>query len=146
MTKPNNGSRLPIKCPKCGNTHLKTEHIQGSKKKTIKRWLRKVKGLQNDLFTLRMADRAGNKAKAGKPLVTTYMKDLQNKIREIEEYQEPMDVTDLKISGSDLIEMGYTPGPQFGVTLRALLEKVDDDASLNEIEKLKEMAVELLKE
>jgi putative nucleotidyltransferase with HDIG domain len=117
-----------------------------SKKKTIKRWLRKVKGPYQDLFLLRMADRAGNKAKAGRPLVTTFMEDLLSKIREIEEYEEPMNVADLKISGSDLIAMGHTPGPQFGVVLRALLERVLDEPSLNKAEKLKELAKELLRD
>jgi putative nucleotidyltransferase with HDIG domain len=117
-----------------------------SKKKTIKRWLRKVKGLQDDLFILRMADRAGNKAKVGRPLVTTYMEDLQKKCQEIIEWKEPMSIADLNISGRDLIEMGYTPGPQFGVVLRALLERVLDEPALNEAEKLKELAEELFEE
>jgi putative nucleotidyltransferase with HDIG domain len=116
-----------------------------SKKKTVKRWLRKTKGLHKDLFILRMADRAGNKAKTGRPLVTTYMTDLMAKIKEIEEWEEPMSVLDLRISGANLIEMGYKPGPQFGIILRALLEKVDDDSSLNETKKLEELAKELFR-
>jgi hypothetical protein len=39
--------------------------------------------------------------------------------------------------------MGYTPGPQFGVVLRALLEKVLDEPAFNKAEKLKELAKEL---
>lgn len=116
-----------------------------SKKKTIKRWLRKIKGLHKDLFILRMADRAGNKAKAGLPLVTVYMEDLMAKIKEIEEWKEPINVSDLKISGSDFIAIGHKPGPQFGIVLRALLERILDDPTLNEISILKEMAKELFR-
>ena len=116
-----------------------------SKKKTIKKWLRKVKGLEEDLFALRVADRAGNKAKVGRPLVTMYMEDLMTKIKEIKEWKEPMSIIDLKISGKDFIAMNYAPGPQFGVVLRALLEAVLDDPSLNETEKLKELAEQLFR-
>jgi tRNA nucleotidyltransferase (CCA-adding enzyme) len=90
-----------------------------------------------------MADRAGNKAKAGRPLVTTFMKDLQDKIKEIEEYEEPMNIADLKISGATFISMGYEPGPQFGVILRALLEEVLNEPNLNNFEDLKRMATKL---
>ena len=71
------------------------------------------------------------------------MEDLQKKIKEIQEHKEPMNVSDLAISGKDLIEMGHKPGPQFGVVLRALLERVLDEPALNKAETLLEMAEEL---
>jgi len=108
-----------------------------SSKKTIKKWLRKVKGLHTDLLELRKADRAGNKAKIGRPLVTNYMQDLMDKIKEIEDYKEPMKITDLEFSGLDLIAMGYSPGPLFREILGALLERVLDDPSLNTNKALK---------
>jgi poly(A) polymerase/tRNA nucleotidyltransferase (CCA-adding enzyme) len=119
---------------------------RSTKRKTIKRWLRKVGGLYQDLLMLRMADRAGNKAKASKALVTSHMMDLMHKIAEIELYKEPMSTADLAISGETLKELGLQPGPLFGKILRRCLEAVLDEPSLNTHDDLvaiaKEIAVE----
>ncbi len=42
----------------------------------------------------------------------------------------------LAIGGQELIELGMTPGPQFGVILRALHERVLDNPELNTREAL----------
>lgn len=105
-------------------------------KRAIKKWLTKINGRWEDLILLRQADRVANKAKKDLPLTTAYMQDLMNKIREIEEFKEPMKVTDLKISGKDLVEMGLTPGPLFGKILNSLLEDVLENPEKNDKEQL----------
>jgi tRNA nucleotidyltransferase (CCA-adding enzyme) len=55
----------------------------------------------------------------------------------------PLATGDLAIDGADLKRLGLTPGPAFGTILRALLERVVLDPSLNERDTLLEMAREL---
>lgn len=114
-------------------------------KKTIKKWLNKINGRWEDLLLLRRADRLANKAKADRPLVTAFMEDLLDKIHEIENFKEPMKVTDLVVSGKDLIKLGLSPGPLFGKILNALLEKVLEDPELNKKEILLEKTCEIVK-
>lgn len=54
-----------------------------------------------------------------------------------------LSVSDLSVSGRDLISLGLKPGPHFGVILERLLERVLDDPSANEPERLRSWAVEL---
>ena len=53
--------------------------------------------------------------------------------------EECVTIKELAITGGDLIKAGYKQGPAIGETLNALLEKVIDDPSLNEKEKLMEL-------
>ena len=55
---------------------------------------------------------------------------------------ECISLKDLKITGRDLIAMGYTPGPQLGEKLNELLQAVVDDPSLNTREALAARAKE----
>ena len=50
----------------------------------------------------------------------------------------------MKINGSDLIKMGVEPGPKLGDILHRLYEQVLDDPSLNEAQKLKELANKII--
>jgi tRNA nucleotidyltransferase (CCA-adding enzyme) len=50
---------------------------------------------------------------------------------------------DLAIGGDDLIELGYTPGPQIGRTLRTLLDEVVKAPELNTRDKLLALAKDL---
>jgi tRNA nucleotidyltransferase (CCA-adding enzyme) len=53
-------------------------------------------------------------------------------------------ITDLAVGGGDVIEvLGCPPGPIIGVVLRALLERVLDDASLNTAETLRALIPEV---
>jgi tRNA nucleotidyltransferase (CCA-adding enzyme) len=49
-----------------------------------------------------------------------------------DERSSPHTLNDLAIDGSDLIAAGFSPGPELGRTLAALLERVVEDPSLNE--------------
>jgi tRNA nucleotidyltransferase (CCA-adding enzyme) len=48
----------------------------------------------------------------------------------------PHRLADLAVDGTDLIELGYRPGPELGRTLAELLDEVVDDPSLNRREVL----------
>ena len=61
-----------------------------------------------------------------------------------EERASPHRLADLAVDGTDLIELGYQPGPELGRTLEALLEAVVDDPALNRRETLLARAKELL--
>lgn len=107
-----------------------------TKRKTLKKWMKTIEGLEMDLMYLRMADRMANKAKANLGPVTFFMWDLAEKIHEIKTHKEPMKIKDLAINGKDLIEIGFKPGPVFSKILNTLLERVLENPELNEKEKL----------
>ena len=52
----------------------------------------------------------------------------------------PIDVKELLISGRELIQMGYSPGPEFGEVLDHLLDRTLEDPSLNTADLLREEA------
>ena len=61
---------------------------------------------------------------------------LDEMYRKIREDKDPLEIKDLAVSGEDLIKEGIPAGPELGGKLRDLLEKVMDDPSMNEKEKL----------
>lgn len=58
--------------------------------------------------------------------------------------QECVELKDLHINGNDLISLGLKPGRALGKTLNLLLEQVLENPSLNEREKLLELAEQLI--
>ncbi len=63
----------------------------------------------------------------------------------VEEAREsPHRLADLAVDGTDLIAVGYKPGPELGQTLEALLAAVVDDPALNRRPTLLARATELL--
>jgi len=61
-----------------------------------------------------------------------------------QERASPHRLADLSVDGTDLIELGYHPGPELGRTLETLLEAVVDNPALNRRETLLERAKALL--
>jgi tRNA nucleotidyltransferase/poly(A) polymerase len=61
-----------------------------------------------------------------------------------EERSSPHRLSDLSVDGTDLIELGYVPGPELGRTLETLLEAVVDDPALNRRDALLARAKALL--
>lgn len=59
------------------------------------------------------------------------------------ELTSPHRLADLVVDGSDLIALGYTPGPELGAALKVLLDSVVADPSLNTRATLLERAEEL---
>jgi tRNA nucleotidyltransferase (CCA-adding enzyme) len=64
------------------------------------------------------------------------------RLRELLEQErgQPHSLADLAVDGTDLIELGYSEGPELGRTLDELLDAVVDDPSLNTREQLLERA------
>ncbi len=93
-----------------------------------------------DLMNVRMCDRIGT----GRPKESPYrLRKYQSMIEEA--MRDPISVSQLKIDGNTLKEIGITPGPVMGAILHILLEEVLDDPKKNTEEYLKERAMELSK-
>jgi len=109
----------------------------------VRRFIQRV-GEENidDLFKLRLADAQSNPATAFKPDEITL---LQKRISEVRKQDMALKVTDLQITGEDLMEMGIEKGPQMGIILNELLDMVVEDPMLNTKEKLLKKAKELAK-
>lgn len=109
----------------------------------VRRFIQRV-GEENieDLFKLRMADAQSNPSTAFKPEEITL---LQKRISEVRMQDMALKVTDLKITGEDLVSLGLERGPIIGVLLKELLDLVVDDPMLNSKEKLLGKAKELAK-
>ncbi len=102
----------------------------------IRRFMRNV-GLENidDILDVREGDRLGSGARK------TSWRLEEMKQRMIEQLNQPMDVTDLAIDGTDLMnELQLQPGPVIGKLLHSLFEQVMEDPALNTREKLLELA------
>jgi hypothetical protein len=61
-----------------------------------------------------------------------------------QERSSPHRLGDLAVDGSDLIGLGFRPGPQLGAALRELLDAVVEDPSLNGRDELLERARAIL--
>jgi len=66
-----------------------------------------------------------------------YLEELQMRIDKILAEENALHIKDLKVDGADVMQqLDIPPGPRVGKVLEGLLEKVLDDPSLNEREKL----------
>ena len=109
----------------------------------VRRFIQRV-GEENvdDLFKLRLADAQSNPATAFKPEEITI---LQRRISEVRKQDMALKVTDLKVSGKDLMNIGIEKGPKMGIILNELLDMVVEDPTLNRKDILLEKATELNK-
>jgi len=101
----------------------------------VRRFIRKV-GRENiaDLFDLRIADWFGNGTNYGFP---AYLRALERRIGEAIAREEAFTERDLAVDGRDVMaELGVAPGPRVGEGLSYLLERVLEDQTLNERERL----------
>ena len=97
-----------------------------------------------DLLDHKGADLRG-KWGPDEPPPTEQLEELEALRRLVEaERSSPHRLGDLAVSGTDLIELGYTPGPALGQTLRTLLTEVVERPSRNTREALLARAQELL--
>jgi tRNA nucleotidyltransferase (CCA-adding enzyme) len=96
-----------------------------------------------DLLDHKEADLRG-KWGAGEPPPEEQLEQLADLRRLVEaERTSPHRLRDLAITGADLLELGYTPGPTVGSTLRTLLAEVVDQPARNTRAALLERAEEL---
>jgi tRNA nucleotidyltransferase (CCA-adding enzyme) len=89
------------------------------------------------LFALRLADGAGI---LGRPIDPRSLEPLRERIQAVLEAGQALGLADLAVKGGDLAQLGVRPGPAMGALLKELLEAVIDDPSLNERERLLDIA------
>jgi tRNA nucleotidyltransferase (CCA-adding enzyme) len=92
----------------------------------VRRWLAKVGPAAPDLLAIARALGRGD--------------ELSTTVQRIGQSNAPLTLGDLAIKGDDLLAMGIPRGPAIGQTLRALLERVLDEPSLNTKEQLLDLA------
>lgn len=105
---------------------------------SVKRFLRKI-GEQNvkEWMLLRQADQ---KAHVSRYEDDHYWTDLQVMIDQIHADREAIHMSDLKLTGKDLIEMGCPQGPMIGALKNKMLRHVLEHPQDNETEKLMQLA------
>ncbi len=106
----------------------------------IRRFMTRV-GLENidDILALREGDRLGS----GVRKTSWRLEEMKERI--VGQLNQPMAVTDLAISGHDLMaQFDLKPGPWIGAVLDKLLEEVLDNPELNTKEQLLKLAQELV--
>jgi hypothetical protein len=98
-----------------------------------------------DLLDHKQADLLGKRGSDGEPPPFEEIAALQ-RFREVvkEERSSPHRLRDLAVDGSDLIELGFRPGPQLGRVLHDLLDAVVDEPALNTRDQLLARAKERL--
>lgn len=107
---------------------------------SARRLLRRV-GLENidDLFLLREADRIGSGVPKAQPYRLRALKAMVEQVK-----QDPILPKMIALKGDDVMrELKIEPGPKVGWVLNILLDKVLDDPSLNDKEKLMKLLKEL---
>jgi tRNA nucleotidyltransferase (CCA-adding enzyme) len=112
---------------------------------TVRRFISRVGPEQIDaLFALRAGDVRG-RGHGENPGVE--LDELRARVAEQIAQQSALKITDLAVSGGDVMEvLSVPPGPIIGEVLRRLLERVLDDASLNDRERLRALIPEAAKE
>jgi tRNA nucleotidyltransferase (CCA-adding enzyme) len=89
-----------------------------------------------DMYDLQKADILGS----APPYEFAELEQMQLEISEIMHSQQPLELKDLAVSGSDIIALGYTPGPALGETLQKLLDVVLANPAKNQPDELLEIA------
>lgn len=89
-----------------------------------------------DLFDLQKADIIGSAPPCDFSQLDQMMEDTRKILRE----GLPLEMKDLAVNGTDLIDLGYAPGPLLGVVLNDLMELVLEDPSQNQREVLLKIA------
>jgi poly(A) polymerase/tRNA nucleotidyltransferase (CCA-adding enzyme) len=108
----------------------------------VRRFLQRV-GEENidDLFKLRLADAMSNTSSEFKP---DEIAQLQNHISKVLQEDMALKISDLKITGEDLAQIGIERGPAMGNIFSKLLEMVVEDPLLNTREILLEEAKKIM--
>lgn len=112
---------------------------------TVRRFVRRVgPGGVDDLFALREGDIAGRGFDEDPDVE---LGELRRRIAAVAAADAALKVTDLAIDGKDVMRvLGIRPGPQIGVVLERLLERVLDDPSLNQRDRLEALIPEVAQE
>jgi len=110
----------------------------------VRRFISRV-GEENidDLFQLRIADAAANPRTAFEP---REIEHLQRRISEVRKKDMALKITDLAVTGEDIIALGVPRGPKVGKTLEYLLDQVLEDPLVNTKDKLIDLAKKYVSE
>jgi putative nucleotidyltransferase with HDIG domain len=107
--------------------------------KAIRRFIKRI-GKQNidKMIQLRVGDRIGGGSKE----TSWRLEEFQQRIKEV--LVKPFEITDLKVSGSDVMTvLSLSPGPKVGKILNQLFQEVEKDNSKNKrdylLKRLKEL-------
>ncbi len=112
------------------------DHRPNPTKVNIRRAMNKIgPDIYRLLFPIRIADTLAQSMYRREEKLT-YEKKIMELYAGIEEEGDPVTLKDLAISGGDLIERGYKPGPEVGEKLKELLEMVLEDPKRNKREYL----------
>jgi hypothetical protein len=98
-----------------------------------------------DLIDHKHADLLGKRGSDGEPPPLDEIAALES-FREVveQELSSPYRLRDLAVDGTDLIKLGFRPGPQLGRILHDLLDAVVEEPALNTREQLLARAEERL--
>ena len=108
-------------------------------KKAVRRWLGRLGSEKLEkLLLLQQAD-MGSKG-TGKPGEAEQFARLRACAAEVEAEETCLSLKDLAVNGGDLIALGFTPGPEIGRCLQALLNRVLDERAPNDRDALLEQA------
>ena len=100
-------------------------------KKCLRRWLSRYgRETIDHLLLLQEAD-MGSKG-TGKPQEAEHFLRIRELLEQIHAENACLTVRDLAVNGKDLMEQGYTPGPELGACLEKLLNLVLDEQLPNE--------------
>jgi tRNA nucleotidyltransferase (CCA-adding enzyme) len=103
-----------------------------------------VQGVE-DLYALQMADFC-SKGVVHRRDEEEHFRQVRQMLDELLQEDACLQLKDLAVSGTDLIQLGIEPGPQLGAILHKLLEQVIDQELPNEKQALLEAAKGLAKE
>lgn len=108
----------------------------------VRRFIARV-GEENldDLFALRIADASSNPKSAFAP---EEIELLQKRISDVRAQDMAFKISDLDITGNDLMQLGIPKGPKVGEILNQLMDMVLEDPLLNTKGKLLQKAKELI--
>ena len=107
------------------------DHRPEATKSNIRRAMNKIgPETYRLLFPIRVADTLAQSMYRREEKLA-YEKEIMRLYAEITEEGDPVTIKDLAVSGEDLINAGYKPGPKIGEKLNDLLELVMDDPKCN---------------
>lgn len=108
--------------------------------KGARKFLNRVEPHADDLLNLRWADQAA-KGEGQDAFDDNEYEVQRGLVDQVRQQQQPTDLSQLAINGQDLIEAGVPRGPEIGQILESLMGQVIGDPSINERDKLLNLAL-----